>query len=739
MAAITVQQHPLKLTTPLGPDFFVLLGLQGREAISELFRFELDVAADRADKVAFDKLLGQKVSAALTVEEGKTRHFSGLCSRVSQGRRDERQIYYRLEIVPELWLLTRRRQSRIFQGKSVPEILKAVLTGLEVTYEIQGTFEPRNYCTQYRESDFDFASRLMEEEGIYYFFEHSAGGHRLIVANTPQAHPDMPIESKLLFEATGGGTRSETRVLGWEKAQELGSGKYVLWDHNFELPHKHLEAEQTIQESVSLGTVTHKLKVADNSKLEIYDYPGEYAQRFDGVDPGGGDREGDLQKIFQDNKRTTQIRMQDAAAAGVVIHASSDCRQLTAGHRFTLERHFDANGEYVVTSVQHLATQDFTTGATEFSYENEFACIPAALPYRPARRTAKPRVAGCQTAVVVGPSGEEIFTDKYGRVKVQFHWDREGKQDQTSSCWVRVGTLWAGKQWGAVHIPRIGQEVIVDFLEGDADRPIIVGSVYNAEQMPPYALPANKTQSGIKTRSTLDGSPETFNEIRLEDKKDAEQIYIHAEKDLDTVVENNETRKVGFEKQDEGDQTVEVFNNHTLKVGAGAGDAADGSQTVEIYKDQKITLEEGDQTVKVAKGKQSITVKGDRKLVVEDGNQSVEVTKGNDSTEIKQGNRKTVIGQGNEALEIKMGNQTIELGMGNRTVKLKLGKIAEEAMQGIELKVGQNSIKIDQTGVTIKGMMVKVEGQIQTEIKGLMTQINGTAMLKAQGGITMIN
>nr|MBA4156213.1 type VI secretion system tip protein VgrG [Gemmatimonadota bacterium] len=472
MATITVQQHPLKLTTPLGPDFFVLLALEGREAISELFRFQLDVAADRADKVPFDKLLGQPVSVALTVEEGTLRHFSGICSRVSQRHRDERLAYYRLEVVPQLWLLTKQRRSRIFQGKSVPEILKAVLTGLEVAYEIQGTFEPRNYCAQYRESDFSFASRLMEEEGIHYHFKHSASGHKLVVGNTPQSHADLPIQAKLIYEAIVGGTRREMRILEWEKVQELSSGKYLLWDHTFELPHKHLDAEQAIQESVSLGAVNHKLKVADNAKLEIYDYPGEYAQRFDGVDPGGGDRAADLQKILQDNKRTVQIRMQEEAAAGVVIHGTSDCRQMTSGHRFMLERHFDADGDYVLTSVQHRATQDFTTGGGEFSYENEFTCIPLGLPYRPPRTTQKPRVAGCQTATVVGPSGEEIFTDKYGRVKVQFHWDREGKKDANSSCWVRVGTSWAGKQWGAVQIPRMGQEVIVDFLEGDPDRPI---------------------------------------------------------------------------------------------------------------------------------------------------------------------------------------------------------------------------------------------------------------------------
>jgi type VI secretion system secreted protein VgrG len=748
MSTIDVQQHLLKLVTPLGPNFLVLLGLRGREAVSEPFRFELDVAAERAASVDFDKLLGQPVAVQLTVDDSNTRHFAGIVSRVAQGPRDERLLHLRLEVVPKLWLLGRRRRSRIFQHKSVPDILKEVFAGLDVTYDLKGTYEPRNFCTQYRESDLEFASRLMEEEGIFYFFRHTASGHPMVVGDAPAAHPELPVLPRIAYDAGTGAARPQARITAWEKVQELTSSKTVLWDHTFELPDQRLDAEEAIQASVAVGTVTHKLKVGPSEPLEDYDYPGGYARRFDGVDAGGGDRAADVQKILQDNKRTVKLRMQETAAAGIVVHGTGDCRQLTAGHRFTLERHFDANGAYVVLAVEHEAKQDYTTGSGRFEYQNRFTCLPHALPYRPPRRTTRPTVAGCQTATVVGPSGEEIFVDKYGRVKVQFHWDREGRKDAKSSCWVRVATSWAGKQWGAIHIPRIGQEVVIDFLEGDPDRPIIVGSVYNAEQMPPYKLPANKTQSGVKSRSSKEAAPDNFNEIRFEDKKDAEQIYIHAEKNMDAVVENNETRKVGFEKKDKGDQTVEIFNNQTLKVGAGAGKAADGSQTVEIYKDQTVTLKEGDQTttvekgdqtVKVVKGKQSVTVKGNQAVVVQDGNQSIEVGKGNRSLEVKQGNRKTVIGQGNDALEIKMGNQTIELGMGNRTVKVKLGKIAEEAMQGIELKVGGNSIKIDQTGVTIKGMTVKIEGQVQTEVKGLITQINGSAMLKMQGGITMIN
>jgi type VI secretion system secreted protein VgrG len=274
-------------------------------------------------------------------------------------------------------------------------------------------------------------------------------------------------------------------------------------------------------------------------------------------------------------------------------------------------------------------------------------------------------------------------------VKVQFYWDRDGKNNADSSCWCRVGTLWAGQQWGAIHIPRIGQEVIVAFEEGDPDQPIIVGSVYNANMMPPYKLPDNKTQSGIKSRSSLKGSDENFNELRFEDKKGSEEVYFHAEKDFNRVVENNDTLKVGSAKAEDGSQTIEIWKDRTENVKTG---------------NEKITIEQGDRTVEISMGNETLLIK-----------------------------------MGNQMTQLKMGNQTTKLDMGNQTTKLDLGKSSTEAMQSIELIVGQSSIKLDQMGVTIKGMMIQIQGQVQTQVKGTMTQINGDAMLQMQGGVTMIN
>jgi type VI secretion system secreted protein VgrG len=303
--------------------------------------------------------------------------------------------------------------------------------------------------------------------------------------------------------------------------------------------------------------------------MELYDFPGEYAQRFDGIDPGGGDRAADLQKIFEDNKRTVGIRMQQEAAPALRSEATSNCHRLVAGYKFTLARHFNADGDYLLVSVQHTATMNAYRSQQEaFSYTNRFACIPLSLPFRPLRVTPRPSVRGSQSAVVVGPAGEEIFTDKYGRVKVQFHWDREGKKNADSSCWIRVATHWAGKSWGGIHLPRIGQEVIVDFLEGDPDNPIIVGSVYNADQMPPWALPANKTQSGIISRSTPGGATANFNELRFEDKKGSEYVYLHAEKDSEISVEHDESHTVGNDRtaRVEHDETERVMNDRTAFV-----------------------------------------------------------------------------------------------------------------------------------------------------------------------------
>jgi type VI secretion system secreted protein VgrG len=512
----------ISITTPLGPDAVFLTGFRGREAISQLFHFQLDIMAENRQGVAFDKLIGQKITFSILLPDGKTKRFwSGICSSLAQTGRDATFTTFRMEMAPQLWLLTRRTQCRIFQHLPIPEILKQVLRGLDIKLELQGTFEPRDYCVQYRETDFAFASRLMEEEGIYYFFKHTDGGHQMVLGNSPQTHAAVAFSEKAIYEELEGGNRPDMRVSRWEKTQELRAGKVTLWDHCFELPHQHLDAERPTQESVTIGKVTHKLKLAANEPLERFDYPGAYAQRFDGIDSGGGDQVGNLAKIFQDNKRTVAIRMEQEAVQAITIRGAGNCRQFMAGHKFTLERHYDADGAYVLTSVEHSASASAggRSGVDgEINYQNHFTCIPVALPFRPPQTTEKPVIPGPQTAIVVGPPGEIIFCDKYGRIKVQFHWDRQGKMNPDSSCWIRVSNNWGGANWGGLFLPHVKQEVIVEFEEGDPDRPIVTGRVYNAECMPPVKLPDNKTQSVI--------SDHGGNHIKIEGDKGKEQIHM---------------------------------------------------------------------------------------------------------------------------------------------------------------------------------------------------------------------
>jgi type VI secretion system secreted protein VgrG len=695
----------LAIQTPLGKDKLLLVGINGHEGVSQLFSFQVAVLAEIGTEVTFDQLLGKNVTITVEVSTGKKRYFNGIVARVTEGQQGSYFREYTLEVVPQFWLLTRQARSRIFQHISVPDILKKVFEGLDVGYELQGTFYKRDYCVQYRETDFNFACRLMEEEGIFYFFKHSDGSHKMLVANSPASHEEVPIASNVIYETMEGGFREESRVHSWIKMQELRSGKYTLWDHSFELPHKHLEASKTTLDSVSVGTVTHKLNVANNQKLEIYDFPGEYAQRFDGVNANGGDQQSDLQNIFEDNKRTVGIRMQEEAVPAILIQGSSQCGQFTSGYKFTLERHFNANGTYVLTTVLHSCRQDtYRSRGAGFSYDNSFTCLPIDLPFRPARTAAKPTVPGTQTAVVVGPPDKELFTDKYGRVKVQFHWDREGKNDANSSCWIRVGQLWAGKRWGVSFWPRIGQEVIVDFLEGDPDQPIIVGGVYNAEQMPPYLGDGLDSKhkndpnvSGIKSNTTLGGVG--FNEIRFDDTKDKEQVFMHAERNFELTTKN--------------DSLARTYGSRHQIIGQEKDGSKTGDQLETVYHDKQIKVNH-DQVEQIGNSLQLYIGgidggSGDVDIVV-DGEKKESVGK-DDHLHVK-GNRNEKI-DSNQSLTVG-GSQQEKVGMkhavdAGQEIHLKGGMtVVIEAGMQLTLKAAGGFVDIGPTGVIIQGPMVMI-------------------------------
>jgi type VI secretion system secreted protein VgrG len=710
MAIYVQADRYLTVTTPLGPDRLLLRGFKGREAISEPFSFWLELMAVNDTEIPFDQLLGQNVTAHLGLPDDLQRHFSGICSRVSEGHRhrDARFTYYRMEIVPQFWLLTLRAQSRIFQQLSVPDILKQVLQGLDVVYQIEGTFAPRDYCVQYGETDFAFASRLMEEEGIYYFFTHTADDHQMVLANTPASHPDLADPSPVEFETSEVGERRIGRITAWQKTQALRPGKYTLRDHCFELPHDPLTASKVPPASVQAGEVEHRLRIGVNDRLEVYTYPGAYAQRFDGVDPGGGDRAADVQKIFQDNVRTVGIRMQEGSVPGLSITGAGHCRFFASGHKFSLSKHFDGDGSYVLVEVDHEANLggDYTSGrGIDTAYENSFECIPSGVPFRPRRVTPKPVIHGTQTAVVVGPAGAEIFTDKYGRVKVQFHWDRQGKHDVGSSCWIRVAQVWAGKRWGASFWPRIGQEVVVAFEEGDPDRPIIIGSVYNADQMPAYLgkgpdskHPSDNKVSGIKSNSTPGGVG--FNELRFDDTKGKEEVFVHAEHDMDVRVKN--------------DSRERIYGNRDLIVGWKKDGKGGGSQRELVHKDKHLHVE----------GNQVEQIEGNVQLLVGGGSGG---GGGNQDIVIKQTKKELIEGEnhlhvkstryekvdGSQHLTVasdqqeKVGqNHALDAGM---EIHLKAGmKVIIEAGVQLSLKGPGGFVDIGPSGVTIQGIMVLI-------------------------------
>jgi type VI secretion system secreted protein VgrG len=538
----------------LGKDVLLLRKFEGREGISRLFRFNLDLLSEHAS-IPFKDVVGQRATIAIELADNSHRYINGFISRFAQSGRDERFTHYRAELVPWLWFLTRTSDCRIFQNQTISQIIEEVLHSLafaDFKLKLQGTFPKREYCVQYNETDYNFVARLMEQYGIFYFFEHSEDKHSLVLANSPGGHQPCPKQPKVIYthQATGGD--KEDVIRSWQIEHEFKPGKYAVTDFNFKTPNLSLAAVVTTAAAAA---------PAGSKAFEMFEYPGEYEQKTEG-------------------ETIAKTRIEEEEAARVVVAGESDCRTFVSGCRFDLAEHFQSemNQPYVLTEVQHIASvgSNYSGGAGGIgeTYMNHFTCIPLSSPFRPTRLTPKPVIQGPQTAIVSGPAGEEINTDEYGRVKVQFPWDREGKADDNSSCWIRVVQAWAGKGWGSIWLPRIGQEVIVEFLEGDPDRPVITGSLYNAVQMPPYTLPGGKTKSTIKSYSSKGGGG--FNEIRFDDAKGKEQVFIHAErnhdlrikKDLLEFIGNEAHRIVGTDEfmQIKGDQHLDITGDCNQRV-----------------------------------------------------------------------------------------------------------------------------------------------------------------------------
>jgi type VI secretion system secreted protein VgrG len=651
----------LEIKTTLGLTELLLEKLSGEETLSKPFEFKVLMLSPDSE-VDIKSLLRTNATISLHLADGTRRYFNAVFRSIAQatesggkagatGASDSASnlAVYEAILVPKVWFLSLNSDCKIFQTMTVPDIVGKVLKDAGVSdysFRTQGTYPVRDYCVQYRESSLNFISRLLEEEGIFYFFEHTDTKHTMVFADKSSMLGTCPGQAAAAYAYDQDGWVDKDEglegVATLERIETAFTGKSALTDYNFETPSLNLLG--------SLG----------RNNEEAFDYPGEYTEKEDG-------------------SRYTRLRLEELEALQFVVNGTSRCRAFRAGCNFRLKKHFrtDTNKDYFLTSVTHQA-QDSTYRHNEEAahyYNNSFVAIPKTVPYRPPRVTGRPTVQGLQPALVVGQAGEEIWVDKYGRIKVQFYWDRLGKKNETSSCWCRVSQIWAGKNWGWMTIPRIGQEVLVDFLEGDPDRPVVVGRVYNADQMPPYTLPGNQTQSGIKSRSSKGGGTDNYNEIRFEDLKGSELVTVHAEKDMDTSVEHDDNQL--------------VQNNRTIEV--------DGTHTEKIVKDTAITI-----------------------------------TQGNHSLTINQGNQSITLNQGNQSTQLDMGNQSIKLSMGNQTTKVDMGAVSTTAMQSITLTVGGSSIKIDPMGVTIKGMMIQITADT-------MAEVQGEAMLTLKGGITMIN
>ncbi|UTW03012.1 type VI secretion system tip protein VgrG [Amphritea atlantica] len=547
---------------------FSLVRLNGAEEVSALFEFAIEVVSDDGD-IDFATLIGQPAFVTLLdltdrgddfSSQDNVRYIHGIVSEVTLGDQGVNQSSYHICLVPKIWALQHRQNSRIFQFQNVQTIIQTLLTdaGLstdEFRFDLLKSYPDYDYCVQYRETELDFIQRLLAEEGIHYYFEHSDEGHVLIFSDTSGSNPAISGDPLLDCFYDSQGAVREQHIFSFSYSESIVPGKVTLRDFDFKKPNLKLESAKSGELDVP---------------LEIYDHPGRF------IDSGRG-------------SNNALIRLESLNRYRQMAKGSSDVNRMTPGYSFELTGHDrDAlNSEYLIARVEHECSQPqvLEVGAsTEGSqYSNNYLCVPFEVPFRPATEVKSPRVEGTQTATVTGPEGEEIYTDEHGRIKVQFHWDREGLGNETSSCWIRVSQSHAGGSFGSMFIPRIGEEVIVDFLEGDPDSPLVIGRVYHGLNRPPYILPEHKTRSTIKTNTTKGGVG--FNEIRFEDKKGEEQVFYHAEKDVDQRTKHDHRSWLGNDRHKivegniyseyrsdehhltQGDQFQQVNKNQHLTIG----------------------------------------------------------------------------------------------------------------------------------------------------------------------------
>lgn len=662
MDSLRTMPVSITLTSPLPPEDLLFESMRCSEGLSMLGEMQLALVSAKPDLKPQD-LLGKTLGVTVQLRDDAKRHFHGHVTRFSIGARSGRYYGYQASVRPWLWFLTRTTDCRIFQDLSVPDIVKKVFedhAGASFKFNLFRSYRKWVYCVQYRESDYNFVARLLEHEGIYWYVEHGEGQHRLVLVDSKTAHDAAPgCKALPYYENPGEAPPDLECVSGWQFASGVETDHTLLRSYDFERPSASLEAKAETQPPYKIGA------------LEQYDWQGDYLQAADGT-------------------QWAEARLDEQQTRHESAHGSSNAHGIEAGRLLNLERHprENQNAEYLVTQVTVEARNDaYESGGSAGSWQCAFSAIPAGQQFRPPRRTPKPFVQGPQTAVVTGPAGEEIHTDRYGRVKLQFHWDRQGRKDEKSSCWVRVSHPWAGKNYGAIHIPRIGQEVVVDFLEGDPDQPLVTGRVYNAEQMPPWELPANATQSGILTRSSKGGAAANANALRFEDKKGSEQVWLHAEKNQDIEVENDETHWVGH------DRTKTVDHDETVHVKHDRTETVDHNETITIGVDRSERV-------------------GNNETIAIGVNRTETV--GSNETITVGANRTETVG----------ANETISIGS-NRTITVGASETATVALQRTHTVGVNETISVGGAQeVTVGGLQAVTVGAVQTVTVGASQSIS---------------
>lgn len=697
------QQH-LSISTPLGPDKLILRNIVGEERLSSLFSYRVTMLSSD-DDIDFDQIVGKPVTVTLTLGDGTSkRYINAIVGRIELTHIDDRDssAHYEAELHPWLWMLTHSGDCRIFQEKTVPEIVEAVIgsTGTIKTV-LNGTYATREYCVQYRETDYNFIARLLEEEGIFYFFEHADGEHKLVLGDGDSAFTTSALVSTYEYRGHKAYDNEDNVITQLGVERRVTTKSVGVDSYHFETPATDLYA--TAEGTAGTGTMN------------------DYAVRH---------------TVSADGEQIALVRQQALAFASQRIRGGGNCRGMEAGTKITISGHRkdSLNAEMVLNSVR-------IDGATN-RFVATFTGFPSAHPFRPLNTAQKPRIHSTQTAKVVGKSGEEIWLDQYGRIKVQFHWDRLGTNDEKSSCWVRVAQGWAGKNYGIMFFPRVGQEVVVTFLDGDPDRPLVTGAVYNADQTVPYTLPDDSTKSTIKTQTSKNGTGK-FNEIRFEDKADNEEIFVQAQKDMNIKVLNDLTRLVKHDEIEtiENDSTIDVKNDRKLTV----------------KNNHTITVTEGNETHAISKGTRDLSVKGKETHLNNDdfehtvdnnytltvkGNLTIDVTgdiviKGKS---IKLTATSADIGiKAATGIEIKAGT-SLDVKSGTAmTVKAGTGMEIDAGM-GLDMKAGMGATLKGGTTLDLKaGLALTAQGLTST-VKGSATaEVSGGGMLTLKGGVVMVN